>query len=574
MHNGKKAIIYTRISQDRSGEGLGVQRQEEECRRYADREGMQVVEILTDNDISGYKGKLRPAFEQLKRSVEARDVDAVIYWKQDRITRQQHEFWHLVELCKPSGKKGDVGVTLHAPGDTAAGYVDLTTSGGLLNAGMGALLSQHTGALMRDRALSKFRQKAAAGEWLGGTRPFGWNIAGRRLELNDEEATAVQAACRDLLAGRSLGSIIRQWNDENRPGGPLRTSLGKPWGYAQLRQVLLRERNTGRVTVDPRNGEPPIVMECPPILTESEWKSVVGLLKDPARRRSQSNKARHLLAGIAQCHCGQLVKSATTMGRPNKVTGERAKRMVYRCPAKGPGHVGKGIEYVDTIAELFVFQLLKQDVQAQASDPVRVARRQELEVQLADLERRKTEAGTLVAEGEMEPSQLAAFNRSMNEQMSPLLAELDELGAAPVEDLGDATDVLRTHALNDEAFRQWRQSPIDERRDFVRSRLHVVLRPHRVGSPRDFDPDTVSVYPRRRNEHGPLSAEEVEARPLTPLVSGPDSGNAHDESRWVDYLNNFMWRSGFGWPSGLRIELDHMDGRADFKPRWRGLDSA
>lgn len=123
------------------------------------------------------KGKRRPAFEELKRRVQARDVDAVIYWKQDRITRQQHEFWHLVELCKPSGKKGDAGATLHAPGDTAAGYVDLTTSGGLLNAGMGALLSQHTGALMRDCALSKFRQKAAAGEWLGGTRPFGWNVA-------------------------------------------------------------------------------------------------------------------------------------------------------------------------------------------------------------------------------------------------------------------------------------------------------------------------------------------------------------------------------------------------------------
>jgi len=47
-----KAAIYTRISKDRDGNKLGVQRQLTECTALADRLGWDVVTTLTDNDVS------------------------------------------------------------------------------------------------------------------------------------------------------------------------------------------------------------------------------------------------------------------------------------------------------------------------------------------------------------------------------------------------------------------------------------------------------------------------------------------------------------------------------------------
>ena len=59
------ATNYCRISLDAEGRGLGVQRQEYECRELADRLGLHVAHVSVDNDISAYRGKPRPAWEDL-----------------------------------------------------------------------------------------------------------------------------------------------------------------------------------------------------------------------------------------------------------------------------------------------------------------------------------------------------------------------------------------------------------------------------------------------------------------------------------------------------------------------------
>jgi len=83
----KRAAAYVRISQDTEGEGLGVTRQEHDCRALIDRHGWQLVDVHTDNDISAFSGKRRPAYEQLLTSIEQRLVDVVVAWHPDRLHR-------------------------------------------------------------------------------------------------------------------------------------------------------------------------------------------------------------------------------------------------------------------------------------------------------------------------------------------------------------------------------------------------------------------------------------------------------------------------------------------------------
>ena len=48
-----KTAMYARISDDRDGTGLGVERQEIDCRKLAEERGLGDVLMFTDNDIDG-----------------------------------------------------------------------------------------------------------------------------------------------------------------------------------------------------------------------------------------------------------------------------------------------------------------------------------------------------------------------------------------------------------------------------------------------------------------------------------------------------------------------------------------
>lgn len=67
MFNAVETDLYCRISQDDRSEGLGVGRQETDCRSYADRHDWTVGEVHVDNDISAsrYSKKKRPGFDAL-----------------------------------------------------------------------------------------------------------------------------------------------------------------------------------------------------------------------------------------------------------------------------------------------------------------------------------------------------------------------------------------------------------------------------------------------------------------------------------------------------------------------------
>ncbi|HZE00239.1 MAG TPA: recombinase family protein, partial [Pseudonocardiaceae bacterium] len=74
----RQAGIYCRISDDREGAGLGVARQEADCRERAASLGWSVVGLYVDNDLSAYSGKVRPEYRRLLEDLRAGTVDAVV----------------------------------------------------------------------------------------------------------------------------------------------------------------------------------------------------------------------------------------------------------------------------------------------------------------------------------------------------------------------------------------------------------------------------------------------------------------------------------------------------------------
>jgi site-specific DNA recombinase len=268
------ATIYLRVSQDKSGEGLAVERQELECRALAERNGWAIREVFTDNDISATTGKRRPAFEALLLS----SPDRVIVWHIDRLVRLSSELERVIAMR----------ANVHA---VTAGHVDLSNPAGKAVAKTIVAWAQYEGEQKSLRQKAKGKQSAAAGtSWWGKYTPFGFNADGSHHEV---EAAALRKAYADLLNGRPVSRLV---SDLNAAGH--RTNHGNPWGHVPFRNLLLNARNAGiRTYLGKEVGK----AKWAGIVEEHTYRSAVQLLTNPERHVSGDGKRVAVLSGFATC---------------------------------------------------------------------------------------------------------------------------------------------------------------------------------------------------------------------------------------------------------------------------------
>ncbi len=92
-----------RISQDRTGAGLGVARQEDDCRDLCARKGWTVARVYVDNDVSAYSGKPRPQWQRLLSDIASGRIAAIACWHVDRLTRSPRELEDVIDLHDTRG---------------------------------------------------------------------------------------------------------------------------------------------------------------------------------------------------------------------------------------------------------------------------------------------------------------------------------------------------------------------------------------------------------------------------------------------------------------------------------------
>lgn len=308
----KSAAIYARISSDRDGTQLGVQRQIEDCRAHADRRGWAIAQVYTDDDVSAYKRKPRPAYQQLLTDLRRGDRDAVVVYNADRLHRQPRELEEFIDIC-------NAGKVLVA---TVSGDLDLSTHDGQLVARiLGAVARKESDEKSR-RIKRKHQELAQNGKVAGGgTRPYGYQSD--RRTIDPTEATIIRELADRILQGDSLRSLIADLTDRK-----VSTVTGAPWKIQTLRTMLMSYRLSGQRE---HLGE---------LVGKAEWEAIIepehtdrlrSILSDPDRPANRSPR-RYLLTRLVHCGlCGYELVS-----RP-RGDGERR----YVCNA-GPGLPGCG----------------------------------------------------------------------------------------------------------------------------------------------------------------------------------------------------------------------------------------
>lgn len=464
-----KAAIYTRISQDQTGERLGVQRQLDDCMALAERLGWEVVEHFDDNDTSAYRAKKRrKGYEALLESMRDGGVQAVLCWHTDRLYRRLGDLERLIEIAEAN--RVDIRTV-------QGGDIDLSTSAGRMIARiLGSVAnaeSEHKGE--RHRAAND--QKAARGAWQTANRTFGYTMDGAPLE---PEASAVRQAVAGVLAGKSIQGVARDWN-----AAGLKTTVKKgDWNGARVRRLLVNPRYAA---LKVHRGKVVGPGDWTPLITPDVHRSLVTLLSDPSRIKCTSFERKYLGSGLYRCGVcddGTTMKAAMPGNKADGTPVRRSRAYVCRVRA----HLVRAGDPLDDFVTAQILERMTRDEDAssllgnQAVDVTALTvQRDALQAKLDDITR-------MFEDDDIGADQFAATSRSTRSKLAVIDQQLAE-----VTRTSPAAALI---AAGNGAWTLWQSMTVTQRAEAVDEVAVVTVKPCPRGR-RTFDHTYIDVTFRR-----------------------------------------------------------------------------
>jgi DNA invertase Pin-like site-specific DNA recombinase len=307
-----RALIYCRVSNDAGGRGRSVHEQRADCERECQRNGWNVVEVLTDNDVGASKHSAgqRVEWARAKALLANAEADVLETWESSRAQRDLAAYIELRELCTGAD------VLWSYSGDV----YDMTNPDDAYRTGADALDAEREAGRTSKRVKRAIAANARAGMPSGGSVPFGYRRVHDpetfemiRTDIDPVTGPLVAELVRRVIAGASLGTLTRELNTSG-----VTTTRGNLWTTTTLRQMLISPTYAGwRV----HQGEVlrDVVAKWEPIISDDEHRAVVAILTDPSRRVAKGNRRNHELSGVARCDvCGAplyTTKASATSGR-------------------------------------------------------------------------------------------------------------------------------------------------------------------------------------------------------------------------------------------------------------------
>ncbi|EDP73572.1 recombinase family protein, partial [Hydrogenivirga sp. 128-5-R1-1] len=242
----KKAVIYARVSTDQATQKeTPISSQISECFKYAENKGFTVVQVFTDEGISGTTDK-RPAFQQMINYVQNNDIKAIITFDTSRLFRNIRHKMNYKELFDK------LGVEIHYasnpflsgnPNNDEERLARFWAEGGamLFDAWYPIFCSVHIKRGNRENA----RQGFSTGRPL----PIGYktikvkygNTIKSKIIKAEEEAHIYFRILSLFEQGYGSKEIAKRLNEEGI------TNRGKQWKYQSILKILKNELYIGLV---------------------------------------------------------------------------------------------------------------------------------------------------------------------------------------------------------------------------------------------------------------------------------------------------------------------------------------
>lgn len=337
-----KAIIYTRVSTSQQAEeGTSLETQEASCYHKAKLERMEVIDVISDEGISGALYLSRPGIQEVLRRIEAGEAQALITYSISRTGRN-------VEVIRTIQNRLDRANARLVFADGLPS--DNSAVSRLVVTQMGAF-AEFERELIKERTQTGTRKVAESGRQpYRAHHPFGYHIVTRKdiirgeylpeqegtYQIEETERPVVEEIFQRYTNGHTLQEIVR-WLQDESGAVPHKGSI---WWRSTVRDMLrnpvykgearayttktfhdeqrLQEGMTVRYQ-RPAPVDRHVIIPAPAIIVPEEWEAVQERLSVNATKRAGNPHGRSLLGGFLKCpHCGKNMMSFTAMNKGRK----------------------------------------------------------------------------------------------------------------------------------------------------------------------------------------------------------------------------------------------------------------
>lgn len=483
LTNGTRQLrcaVYTRKSTD---EGLdqefnSLDAQRESAEAYIQSQAGEGWECLPMRyDDGGYSGGTldRPALKRLLRDIEAGQVDVVVVYKVDRMSRSLLDFVRIMETFERHGVSF-VSVTQQ---------FNTTTSMGRLMLNVLLSFAQFEREIISERTRDKMAAARRKGKYVGGAPVLGYDLdrSVARLIVNEREAVQVRRIFEMHLEFQSLLATVAEldrlgWTTKKWTTKKGTHRGGRMFDKTSLHNLLTNVVYMGKVRYQQETYEG----EHQEIVSPETFQKVQQLLKlnhrsGGARLR---NKYGATLKGLLHCvPCGCTMTHSCTRKNGNKsyryyICIQAQKRGWHTCPSK-------------SVPAAEMEQFVVNQIREIGRDPGLL-----------------TETITLARQQAMD--RLAALQEergAVQRDLKVKTASLNQLVLAPQPPTSLLADL-------NEQIRQGEQRLTEIQEEMIAAQAGILHEDHIAAALREFDPVWESLSPREKARVLELLIERVD----------------------------------------------------------------
>ncbi len=223
-----RVIVYIRVSTEKQADhGVSLDAQRAKAEAYAALYDLVIVEVIVDAGESA-KTLDRPGLQRALAMLKAKEAEALLVVKLDRLTRSVVNLGELIEEYF-----GEGGASLLSVSE----QIDTRSAAGRLVLNILTSVSSWERETIGERTSVAMQHKAAQGEYTGGQAPWGFRLAadGEHVEPVPEEQAAIEFARQLRAQGATLRGVARELESRG-----IRSRTGRPFAPVQIKRMVSR----------------------------------------------------------------------------------------------------------------------------------------------------------------------------------------------------------------------------------------------------------------------------------------------------------------------------------------------
>lgn len=315
----KRAVIYIRTSSEQQGEKCSPVEQEADCRLFAERQGLIVVNVYRDIERYRVKKKWvepsgvrydRPGLMAMLRDAADDQFDVILAWREDRLYRGMRAMLLVLETIQQHN------LTIMLAQET----FDPAT------APLKAWLAQVELENIKERMTMGVKARLKAGKANSGQDRYGYRRVGERIEVVPEEAEWVRQIFAWYIERIPLKEMRAYLLAANAPQKASTNPRKFLWSIFAIKGILAGASDyaTG-IKVQRREGDR-FEIQIEPILDRETYERYLQVRRKPGNRMPSFVRNYALLRGLLYCDCGYRWRVQGTASHSQTVDGQWFKR--------------------------------------------------------------------------------------------------------------------------------------------------------------------------------------------------------------------------------------------------------